>query len=275
MNINSHKAHVIVVGNEKGGSGKSTTSMHVTVALLRMGYRVAGIDLDSRQGSFSRYFLNRHATIQKTGVQLPMPTFKPLENSPASDKVVARIEEEDDLNRVLDAYHQSFDVVVIDTPGSDSYLARCGHSHADTLITPLNDSLVDLDVLAKVDPETMQIAGPSHYAEMVWQQKMVKAKRDGGTIDWVVMRNRMTHMKSHNKEQIARLLNDLSERVGFRLAPGFGERTIFRELFLKGLTLMDLKEIKQGTELSMSHVAARQEVRALIDTIGIRPPETL
>ena len=267
------KAHVIVVGNEKGGSGKSTTSMHVTVALLRLGYRVAGIDLDSRQGSFSRYFLNRHATIKSTGVNLPMPTFKPLENSPASDKVVARIEEEDDLNRVLDAYHQSFDVVIIDTPGSDSYLARCGHSHADTLITPLNESLVDLDVLAKVDPQTMQIEGPSHYSEMVWQQKMVRAKRDGGSIDWIVMRNRMTHMKSKNKQEIGRLLEDLSKRVGFRLAPGFGERTIFRELFLKGLTLMDLKEVNGGPELSMSHVTARQEVRALIDVIGLTPPQ--
>ena len=45
----SGSAHVVVLGNEKGGSGKSTTAFHIAVALLKAGQRVATIDLDCRQ----------------------------------------------------------------------------------------------------------------------------------------------------------------------------------------------------------------------------------
>ena len=60
-------AHVIVLGNEKGGSGKSTTALHIAVALLKAGQRVATIDLDSRQQSFTRYIANRQAWARRTG----------------------------------------------------------------------------------------------------------------------------------------------------------------------------------------------------------------
>src|SRR6187397_1682080 len=66
-------AHVIVLGNEKGGSGKSTTAMHVAVALMNTGQRVATIDLDSRQKSFTHYIENRRAWARRNGTNLSLP----------------------------------------------------------------------------------------------------------------------------------------------------------------------------------------------------------
>ncbi|TCS61270.1 division plane positioning ATPase MipZ [Varunaivibrio sulfuroxidans] len=262
-------AHIIVVGNEKGGSGKSTTAMHVSVYLLQLGYSVAALDLDVRQASFSRYFLNRHNYAERHAVVLPQPTFRVLQPSPAADREVAKREEEERAQEIIDKYAGAHDIIVIDTPGSDSVLGRCGHSYADTLITPLNDSFVDLDVLAHVDSEKMTIKGPSHYAEMVWGQKMIRARRDGGSMDWIVMRNRLTSLDARNKRDMARLLHDLSQRIGFRLIDGFSERVIFRELYLKGLTLMDLPAADPEFDFTMSHVKARQEVRALVEALKI------
>jgi chromosome partitioning protein len=161
------------------------------------------------------------------------------------------------------------DVIVIDTPGSDTGLSRIGHARADILITPLNDSFLDLDLLARLDRAGKQIKGPSIYAEAVWEQRKRRALADGGSIDWVVMRNRLSSLDARNKRDIGRLLEQLAKRIGFRLAPGFSERVIFRELFPRGLTLLDLNEGRGGPALNMSHVAARQEVRALLQAIGI------
>lgn len=249
--------HVIVIGNEKGGSGKSTTAMHVTVGLLRLGRRLAVMDLDVRQGSLSRFLENRTRYVEAKEKPLPQPDFvaPPAEADEAA------------MNALIGGLSETHDVLVIDTPGSDTPLNRLGHSFADTLITPLNDSFIDLDVLAKVDPETLKIAGPSQYSEMVWQQKMVRAKRDGGSMDWIVMRNRLAHVDAHNKRVMGDLIADLADRIRFRTVPGFGERVIFRELFHAGLTMMDLKEVGVADGLSLSHVAARQEVRTLVEAI--------
>jgi chromosome partitioning protein len=173
------------------------------------------------------------------------------------------------LNEALAAL-SGHDVVVIDTPGSDHYLSRAGHSHADTLVTPLNDSLIDLDVLAKVDPATLRIEKPSHYSEMVWETMKQRAMRgERRPIDWIVLRNRLSTLDARNKRDMEKLLADLSKRIRFRLAPGLSERVIYRELFLDGLTLIDLQRSLPGVEMRMSHVAARQELRALVDAVGL------
>ena len=164
---------------------------------------------------------------------------------------------------------QSHDYVVMDTPGSDTPLSRVGHSFADTLVTPMNDSFVDLDLLARVDGDNLKIMGPSLYSEMVWDQKKQKAQRNGGSIDWVVMRNRLSTIDARNKRDIEKLLTELSKRLAFRLAPGFGERVIFREMFLQGLTLLDLRDVGSAWRLNLSHVAARQEVRGLMQTVNL------
>lgn len=260
----SRRAHVIVVGNEKGGTGKSTVSMHVIVSLLARGLSVGSIDIDARQATLTRYIQNRKGRkdFAELGLEVPDHVAVP----PSADQGA----DEARLLETMDRLGADHDVVVIDTPGSDHYLSRLGHSFADTLITPLNDSLVDLDVLARVDPATMKIARPSHYAEMVWETKKTRAMRgEKAVVDWIVLRNRLAHLDARNKQQMEKLLADLAKRIGFRVVPGLGERVIYRSLFLEGLTLLDLRHKVLGFELNMSHVAARQELRALVDAIGL------
>lgn len=267
----SQHAHIIVLGNEKGGSGKSTTAMHVAIGLLRLGYRVGSIDLDARQGTFSRYMSNRFEYSAKERLSLPIPLHFPIERSKA-DSVIAQEEQDRDfLLMAFEELNQHADFVVIDTPGSDTFLAQLAHSYADTLITPMNDSFVDLDVLARISPDTKDIKGPSVYTRMVHEQKEIRKTRDGGDIDWIVMRNRLSSLDARNKREVGELLQTISEKFGFRLAHGFGERVIFRELFLKGMTLLDLKE-DPNHQMTISAVSARQEIRDLLRCIA---PETL
>lgn len=256
---------IIVVGNEKGGSGKSTTAMHVAVSLLRGGSRVACVDLDQRQGTISRYFENRDAFAHKNKIELPFPQMVKIEQlgDSESDATV-----EGHIQDAIAVSAKNSDIMIIDAPGSDNALSRSAHSFADILLTPLNDSFIDLDVLARVNAETGKVERPSHYAEMVWSQKLRRAQRDGGSIDWIVMRNRLGHIEAQNKKKVEAALSELSSRIGFRQITGFSERVIFRELFLQGLTLMDVIEAKKGN-LAMSHIAARNEVRALMEALNV------
>lgn len=263
------KAYIIVLGNEKGGSGKTTTCMHLIVALLRLGFSVGTIDIDARQRSLSRYLENRRQTILKENIALPQPQHVVVQRSAFNS---VREAEADDLERFtknLNLLSEHNDFVVVDSPGSDTYLSRVAHAHADTIITPINDSFVDLDVLANVDGQTMKIIKPSIYSEMVWEQKLSRAKRDGGSIEWIVMRNRLSNIDAKNKRFMTTATAELARRIGFRVAPGFSERVIFREMFLQGLTVLDIMEMNGGANLSLSHVAARQEVRDLLKTLRI------
>lgn len=267
----SKRPHMIVLGNEKGGSGKSTTAMHIVVALLREGFRVGTIDLDARQKSLTRYIENRRSYNTEKKLQLPMPVEKVV---PRSALRVSDDAELDEKNRFEAAYLElmtEVDAIVVDCPGSDTFLSRLAHTAADTLVTPVNDSFVDLDLLARVNADTHEVEGPSLYAEMVWKARQRRAMADGGKIDWVVLRNRVGSLHAKNKERVEAVLNNLSKRVGMRHIPGLGERVIYRELFLRGLTLMDLKEAGglDGKGMSLSNVAARQEVRRLVDSLAL------
>lgn len=263
------KCHVIVVGNEKGGSGKTTTCMHLIASLLRLGFSVGSIDIDSRQRSLSRYIENRRQTIAKEGVALPLPHHIVVQRSPFHLLDEAENDERERFTRALSRVMANNDFVIIDSPGSDTYLSRLAHSYADTIITPINDSFVDLDVLATVDGQTLKIVRPSIYSEMVWEQKLQRAKRDGGSIEWIVMRNRLSNIDARNKRFMTQVVSDLARRIGFRGAPGFSERVIFREMFLQGLTVLDVMDTSANVSVSLSHVAARQEVRELLKALKI------
>lgn len=263
------KAHVIVLGNEKGGCGKTTTCMHLIVALLRLGFSVGTIDIDSRQRSLSRYLENRRQTILKDNIQLPQPQHIVLQKSQLGTTADAEAEDKKRFTETLERLSASNDFVVVDSPGSDTHLSRVAHAYADTIITPINDSFVDLDVLANVDGQTMKIIKPSIYSEMVWEQKLARAKRNGGSIEWIVMRNRLSNIDAKNKRFMTTATAELARRIGFRVAPGFSERVIFREMFLQGLTVLDIMEMNGGAGISISHVAARQEVRDLLKTLRL------
>ncbi|MGO9817558.1 MAG: division plane positioning ATPase MipZ [Acidocella sp.] len=266
------RPYVIVLGNEKGGSGKSTTSIHIIVALLRDGYRVGAMDLDARQGTLAGTLAARRNFVQVKGITLPLPEFRPVHRSTLDNRLEVEAEEQERFEAAFGELRRAgAEVIVIDCPGADTHLSRLGHSHADTLITPINDSFVDFSMLAKVDPDNHDIVNPSIYSEMVWEARKQRFMRDRGKIDWIVMRNRLAASEARNKRDVGERLDALAKRIGFRTQKGFGERVIFRELYLHGLTLMDVKEANIGIAMGLSHVAARNEVRALVSAIKLPP----
>jgi chromosome partitioning protein len=270
-------AHVLVIGNEKGGSGKSTTALHIAVALLGEGARVATLDLDARQGTLGRYVENRAAYVTRRGVDLPMPTHAAVPLSTLPERAAAEADEKARFEAALEQVIGTVDFVIVDTPGSDTPLSRLAHTWADTLLTPLNDSFIDLDLLARVDPDTLKIVRPSIYAEAVWKQRQLRAIEGRRPVDWVVMRNRLSSLAARNKRDMGTVIEALARRIGFRVAAGLSERVIYKELFLNGLTLLDLKRGSAqrgegGPSLTLSHVAARQEVRDLVAALNLPRP---
>lgn len=253
----------IVFANEKGGTGKSTTAVHVAIALAYQGARIAAIDLDSRQRTMHRYFENRAETMRRRGITLPTTTFAVFEGTST--------EELDAMSAQLGASH---DFLIFDTPGRDDALARHVATQADTLVTPLNDSFVDFDLIGQVDAETFKVRRLSFYAELIWEARKKRAmatiKEARKEMDWVVVRNRTGYTEARNQKRIDQALTELSKRVGFRIAKGLSERVIYRELFPSGLTLLDKGHLG---ELGTSHLVARQELRTLVAGLALKLPE--
>ena len=266
-------AHIIVVGNEKGGAGKSTVSMHIATALARMGKKVSALDLDLRQRSFARYIENREAYKKTSGLDLAAPVIHELPDIDPNDLQPGENIYDHRLSAAVASLEPDHEFILIDCPGSHTRLSQVAHSLADTLVTPLNDSFVDFDLLARTDPSGQRVLGPSVYSEMVWNARQLRGQAGLSAIDWVVVRNRVGTQRMVNKEKMAQALKMLSKRIGFRIAPGFSERVIFRELFPRGLTLLDLKDVGVK-QLNISNVAARQELRDLmksLDLPGVTP----
>jgi chromosome partitioning protein len=260
----SGSAHVVVLGNEKGGSGKSTVALHVAVALLKAGQRVATIDLDCRQQSFTRYIDNRSAWARCTGLGLELPVHRRIQLGETMQILDNESSELVQFADAMSAVERAFDFIVIDTPGSDTYLMRLAHAMADTLVTPINDSFLDFDVLGTVDPATSSVTGVSHYAEMVRDARRKRRQLDGASTDWILVRNRLSMLESRNKQLVVDGLNELSLRLGCRSINGFTEREVYRELFPCGLTALDDLDEALGTRPSMEHVMAREEVTRLL-----------
>ena len=267
---NCRGAHVIVCGNEKGGSGKTTTCMHIVVDLLKSGFRVATIDLDARQQSLTRYIENRKNWSLSQKLDLQIPTHHHFDLSLADSVEEARSRDFTSLERAISDIEYRHDFVVIDTPGSDNYLMRLAHSMADTLVTPMNDSFIDFDVLGRVNPETLKILDVSHYALTVREARRKRRHVDNGLMDWVVVRNRLSSANSRNNQKLMGCVKELSLQLGYRVADGIAERMIFREYFPMGLTALDNLEVRfDGSRNLPSHMAARQEIRKLINALRL------
>ena len=254
--------HRIVFANEKGGTGKSTTAVHVAVALAYLGARVAAIDLDPRQRTLHRYLENRAETERRRGISLPGASF-----------AVFTGETIEQLDALAAEIGEGMDFLVFDTPGRDDVFARHAATGADTLVTPLNDSFVDFDLIGQVDAETFKIRRLSFYAELIWETRKKRAmatiQEQKREMDWVVVRNRTGYTEARNMKRLEGALNELSKRVGFRIANGLSERVVYRELFPSGLTLLDKGQLG---ELGTSHLVARQELRALLAGLNLPMP---
>jgi chromosome partitioning protein len=253
------KAHRIVFANEKGGTGKSTTAVHVAVALAYLGARVASLDLDPRQRTMHRYIENRLATLEKRQLTLPTP-----------DCEVFRGDTPEELLAAISRLEATCDFLIIDNPGRDDPFARIAVENADTLVTPMNDSFVDFDLIGQVDAETFKVRKLSFFAELIWEARLKRSRmtieQQRPEMDWIVVRNRTGHVEARNQARLHKALTEMAKRVGFRLTQGLSERVIYRELFPSGLTLLDKGHLG---ELGTSHLVARQELRALVKALNL------
>ena len=254
--------HRIVFANEKGGTGKSTTAVHVAIALAYQGAKVAAIDLDPRQRTLYRYLENRMETERQREIALPGARFAVYDG-----------DDIDELDELAEQIAEGYDFLIFDTPGRDDQFARHVAATADTLVTPLNDSFVDFDLIGQVESDTFRVKKLSFYAELMWETRKkrgLKTINEGRReLDWVVVRNRVQHVEAKNMRRLEGALKELSKRVGFRISPGLSERVIFRELFPSGLTLLDKGHLG---ELGTSHLVARQELRGLVAGLNLPMP---
>ncbi len=254
--------HKIVFANEKGGTGKSTTAVHTAIALSYQGAKVAALDLDPRQRTLHRYLENRSDTERRRNITLPNARYGVFTGSTVEE-----------LDAQAAELAEGMDFLIFDTPGRDDPFARHVATEADTLVTPLNDSFVDFDLIGQVDAETFKVRRLSFYAELIWEARKKRAMTTiterRKEMDWVVVRNRTQHTEARNMRRLDQALTELSKRVGFRIANGLSERVIYRELFPSGLTLLDKGHLG---ELGTSHLVARQELRSLIASLGLPVP---
>lgn len=262
------RPRVIVLGNQKGGSGKSTTAIHVIVGLMNCGYSVGSVDLDGTQATLTHFVENRQRLAASLDEMIEVPHHRLVEGSSKRSLAAAEVEETAQVAEAFEALADK-DYIVVDTPGSDSFISRLGHVLADTLITPINDSFLDLDVLARIDREGQSFLGPSVYSIAVLDRWGLRMLVGGAPLDWIVMRNRLVHQQARNNRSMERLLKKLAPALGYRLAPGFGERVIFRELFVQGLTILDQPAPSKWRLSNKSHAAARNEVWGLLESIGL------
>jgi chromosome partitioning protein len=261
-------AHVIVVANEKGGSGKSTLSIHLAVALLKAGYRVATIDLDIRQRTLTRFFENRASWARTAPWKVELPKHFAPDRGESPNRQDNETAEFAVFAEAIGEVEHEYEFVVIDTPASDSYLMRLAHSLADTLISPMNDSFVDMDVLSRVHHDRGQRGRVSQYAEIVLEARRKRRLVDNGLIDWILVRNRMATLQSNNARQVDQTLRKLAVELQFRVAEGLHDRVIFRELFPVGLTALDAIEEANHT-LTPSQQSARREIDSLVNDLRL------
>lgn len=263
------QARVIVIGNEKGGAGKSTIAIHLITALLHGGAKVGLLDLDLRQESTARFFSNRKAWSAAAQAHLPEPTHYRLSEDSLALAAADPLEQMKAFEPVFVEAYKQVDFLVIDTPGGDTGLSRAAHGLADLVVTPMNDSFVDFDLLGHVDPVTLELLKPSIYSLTVWEARKAKAMSRGKSLDWVVLRNRLSPSDARNRKRVEERMVALSRRVGFSIGPGLRDRVIYRELFPFGLTVADLSAKVRPVPVSLQHVAARQELRALMQALGL------
>ncbi|MBE6452872.1 MAG: ATPase [Alphaproteobacteria bacterium] len=261
-NLNS--AHIIVIGNEKGGTGKSTIAMHLAVKLMMEKYQIAVIDLDGHQGSLSKYIENRRIFCENNNVVLPIPLHYRFEPTTDYSQISSELQ---NLDKTIKDLSQKVDAIIIDTPGHKNYLFEAAHKYADTLITPITDSFIDLNSIADIDPANGQLKNPGHYANFIWEIKKQLASQGKPYLNWIVCGNKTSTLRSRNKNFIFEVLTKLGKLYGFRFCTGLKDRVIYRELFLDGITVLDMQHEALKRKMNVSHLAAKLEIKELAEFI--------
>lgn len=249
------KPHLIVFANEKGGVGKSTLAFHTCIGLCNTGEKVAVLDLDWRQQSLAGALASREATARSLEIDLPSPHYTVLENQSGSM-----------FTQEISRIGTGSRFVIIDLAGQDSTMARYAIALADTLVTPINNSLVDIDALAKFDPVNMRVKEPNRFARLVESLRHERQLCGMPSIDWVIVKNRLRSAEKKQRQFFDQALTDLSRTLRFRVACGLSERVAYRELYLFGLTHLDLKHISR---LTRRNSRIEEEVSELISDLAL------
>ncbi len=249
------QAKIITVANEKGGVGKSTVAFHLAVALADTGHKVLAIDLDRRQQSLTRAFTNRGGTAKRLGIRLPLPRHLLLQQPSGAQ-----------LCQEVARAGWDCDYVVIDAAGHDSPIARRAIALADLLVSPVNSSFVDLDLLGRFHTVSNKLIGPGCFATMVTELRLTRAEMGLPVLDWLVLQNRKRRDNSKNQDRVDAALRRLAPRLDFRLGAGLFERVAYRELFQLGLTHIDLRRIP---DLARTKAVAATEMMALLDDLEL------
>ena len=264
MSEHKHPAHIIVIGNEKGGTGKSTIAMHLAIKLLNEGYAVATMDFDGRQGSLSKYIQNRKNFCAAGGLHLGIPEHYIVKPSADYSRIPEDLER---IHSLIMDLRSRYDAIIIDTPGGKNYLFEAAHQYADTLITPMTDSLVEMGTIADIDLDTLRVKAPGHYADFVWETKKFLAAHGKNGLNWIVCGNKISPTRSRNKDFIFEQLGKIGKMYGFRFCTGLKDRVIYRELFLEGLTVLDMNQPGLNRRMTTSHLAAKIEIKNLAEFI--------
>jgi chromosome partitioning protein len=200
---------------------------------------------------------------------LAIPHHHVIDTAPQDSRTVAEEDERRRLAEAVDDLRSRCDVIVLDCPGGDPPLARSAHQLADCLVTPINDSFVDLDLLLQFRPGSFQVLDLGVYFRLIWQIRNERRKANQDVFDWVVLRNRLSGLADQNKRNLIWVLEKIAPIMRFRLADGLGERIIFRQLFQQGLTVFDIDEPDVGLAPTKSHSAALGELHGLLDALHL------
>jgi chromosome partitioning protein len=247
--------------------------MHLAVGLIKAGRRVATLDIDFEGRTLSQYIHNRLGFAQANELALDTPAHyrvtDALSNTKSGETETAEI---NFISSAIAAAESDHDFIIIDTPSVLTKSNLFAHALADTVISPINDSFLDLDAIVPSTEMTQEIAR-SAYTAAIHRAREARELVTSRTIEWLVIPNRVfSSLDTRNERTIRMAIEEASLRLGFRIAPGIAELLVYRQLFPKGLTAFDpMEESLLGVKPGISHVLARQDLRQLTSLVNFTP----